>query len=1055
MPRVLLATLTLFAWAHHVRSEIDFDRTVRPILSDHCYPCHGPDAAARVSDLRFDRQESVFADLGGYAAITPEDPASSEALRRVESTDPDEQMPPPDAKLDLTDTQRAALRAWIEQGAEWSEHWAFERPSNSPRTNDNRAASGIDPFVSTRLREANLAPAPPADKPTLLRRVTFDLTGLPPTLEEIDAFVADDSPEAYERVVDRLLGSVEHAERLANEWLDVARYADSHGLHADGLRTSWPWRDWVIKAFRENMPYDRFVTWQLAGDLLPEATRQQRLATAFLRNHPMTGEGGVIDEEFRWNYVFDRTETYATAVLGLTMQCCRCHDHKFDPISQEEYYRLAACFNDLRELGMTGDDGDYGPLLTLYDEPSESRVEALRNAIARIDAEIAAAPQPPPEGAGSSAPEPSLRLRLDGTDNQIPNWKQPKQLVDGIDGAGAAINGEYGYLEIENAGLVDVAAPLSGAAWVRTKPPAEGATPKSRMLMGNAGDKNLLWRGWEFLIDLDGRLELTLTSGRPADRIAVRTEASLTEGEWTHLAFAYDGAGDASGVRLYLNGQRQAVEEVDNGLRNSIHPVTHDPGFPLDKERKLRVARSYRKYLGDDGILVGELDDVRLYDAGLTDVEVAQLFDGYGATHVAPLVTPQLTDEQHANHAVRRSGERQRLDEQRRALLAMLVELNTAATKVMIAAAMDTPRETHVLDRGLYDQPRQRVATGVPVVLGELPDGAPTDRLALARWSFGSDNPLAARVAVNRYWQMLFGAGLVLTPHDFGVQGDRPSHLKLLDHLATEFRASGWDLRALLRSIVTSSTYQQSSSPAAWQAANPGARADPLVVDPGNRLLWRAPSRRLSAEAVRDAALAASDLLVKTVGGPSAKPYQPPGLWSEKSSFSQALLEYTPDTGDGLYRRSMYTFVRRTSPHPAMTAFDAPNRSECTVRREATNTPMQALVLMNDTQFVEAARVVAARVVQSGGEVPSDERIAALFRRLTGRAPTEQEAEPLVALYSAALGRYSDDPAAAAALLSTGESECELEDEQLRAQAAALAVVSQTIMSYDAFYMLR
>ncbi|MEO1497855.1 MAG: DUF1553 domain-containing protein [Planctomycetota bacterium] len=1068
--------------------EVSFGKDVLPILSEHCFTCHGPDEAARSTELRFDQRESALADLGGYTAIVPGDPDESEAIRRIFSDDPYEVMPPPEAKMDLTPEAKQVLVDWVRSGADWESHWAFE----PPRRPDVAAPlpEAIDTLVRSRLEREGLTPSPRADRATLARRVSLALTGLPPTPAKVEAFVADDSEDAYARFVDGLLDSDACAEWLALEWMDVGRYADSHGLHADGSRTSWPWRDWVINAFRDNLPYDQFLTWQIAGDLLPGATREQILATAFLRNHPMTGEGGVIDEEFRWNYVFDRVETTGTAVLGLTMQCARCHDHKFDPISQREYFEFAAFFNNVRELGMTGDDGDYSPLLALPDTQTENRQSALARAIRECDAEFDGLRESHARDAlasgkqleGVSPPTPHRHVAFekmadqplaaennaDGTPEEptqsvdglvFVTAKAPESFVDGVVGRAARIDGDYGYLELADTGLIDVADPLSLCVWVRPEPQPESATKSARVLAGTAGDKNQLWRGWEFYLDTDERLALSLISTMPSEKILVKTETAVAFDRWTHVGFSYDGSGRASGVRLYVDGRPATTRVMDDHLPRSILPVEYKPGYPADPARHVQLGRSHRKFTGDNGVYLGAFDELRVYDTRLTDAEIAAVYDDESPA-AAPSAIDDLTVRQLREHDLVRNNETYAsVDRDRRSLLAMATELLSGVPHVMVVEETPGLRQTRVLKRGEYTQPGEVVEPDAPAVVGGFPEDLPRNRLGLARWMFSDDNPLAARVAVNRYWQFLFSVGLVETPQDFGLQGSRPTQPELLDLLAVEFRESDWDLRRLLRSIVLSETYQQSSvavrpTPVAAEPnGNQTASASPASVDPGNRLLWRGPTRRMKAEALRDSALAASGLLVRKTGGPSVRPYQPEGLWIEKSNFSQELLRYVPGEGDSLYRRSMYTFLRRTSPPPSMSTFDAPNRSTCVVQREATNTPLQALVLLNDPQFVEAARVLAERVALA--EDAPDEQIAEVFGRLAGRTPSAAEADALSDFYEASRVRYEASPEAAAKLLSVGAHERLTGDEHADADVAALTLVASTVMNYDAFYMER
>ena len=1076
----------------------DFNRDVRPILSDKCYKCHGPDENQRQAELRLDQQEVALADRGGYAAILPGDPDESELIRRIFSDDPDEQMPPVESKLSLSDVEKETLRRWIASGAAWADHWAFipATAAAPPATESPWCRNDIDRFILAKLASLGLQPSPEAERARLLRRVTVDLTGLPPTIDQIDAFLADDSPAAYEAVVDRLLASEAHAERLALDWMDLARYADSHGLHADGWRNMWPWRDWVIRAFQENMPYDQFVTWQIAGDMLPRASRDQILATAFHRNHPMTAEGGVIDEEFRLYYVFDRLETTATAFLGLTMQCSRCHDHKFDPIEQREYYQLAAFFNNVRELGMTGDDGNFGPLLPTPTPEAQQQLAELDRKIAAAEQALADIGQQAQQefqagqenklneianrAAESAALTAGRRFLLDSgakrpkkdetnqaeaeekseateqppaaeavtelfhwvlDNDEIATTDEQPDFIDAVDGQGVQISSEYGFLSLEGQGHFDSAEPFTAAVWVRPEQSLEDVNPSDlRSLLATAGAKNQMWRGWEFNLDGKNQLVLQLIHGRPSNLIDVRSEAAVPIGRWTHVGFSYDGSGRARGVRLFINGQSVDTTIVDDRLTKSILPVQHATEFPYDPERAIRVGKSYRQFFGEFGIYRGGVDDIRIFRSALTRLEMASLFNSYKTESAANFdATHDLCFEQwlHREHAAYGQAEA-RL----RALRKERFQLSSTIPTVMVMTEMRRPRETHVLFRGEYNQPRDRVQPATPAAVLSFPEQLPPNRLGLSQWLFHPDNPLTARVTVNRYWQLLFGQGLVRTPHDFGVQGARPTHPELLDWLSLTFRQSGWNLRALLKQMVMSSTYRQSSV----------QRSEHHAKDPGNLFLARSPSYRWPAEIIRDQALAASGLLVRRVGGPSVKPYQPAGLWAEKNNFSQYLLKYQADSGEKLYRRSLYTFIRRTSPHPAMITLDAPNRSVCIVKREVTNTPLQALVLMNDPQFVEAARMMAQRLQKEGGETLAA-RITLAIRLLTGRFPRDREIKIFEELYAQQLEFFSRNPAAAESLLAVGAHPS---DPALDATVtAALTLVANTLMNYDEFYMKR
>ena len=1046
---------------------VEFVRDVRPILADKCYRCHGPDEKQRQADLRLDTRVGAFAKRRGVAVIVAGDPDASELLRRVFHSDPEERMPPAAAKVFLSEEEKTTLRRWVESGAQWQEHWAFvppRRPELPEPAVEGQARGAIDRFVERRLRRDGLRPAAQADRETLLRRVTLDLTGLSPTPQEADAFFADASPDAYERLVDRLLASPAFGERMALEWMDVARYADSHGMHADGWRRMWPWRDWVIGAFQRNVPYDEFVTLQLAGDLLPEADREEILATAFHRNHAMTAEGGAVDEEWRLLYVADRAQTTATAFLGLTLQCARCHDHKFDPLSQKEYYQFTAFFNNVKELGMTGDDGDYGPLLLLPDEEDDARLSALAEHKTELEKQVerlrevttrtvsdatlagyqgAAPPEPayhfPFEISGDvKLADGTTGLRFDGSPLAAPTGEPT--LVEGRVGQGIDFDNEYDIVSISDAGLFEMTDRYAVAIWLRPE-----VLGRPQAIAGTSGAKNELWRGWELELDPEGRPELRLIHGLPQNYLHVRADDPVELSEWTHLAFSYDGSGRAGGVRLYVDGEPASTTVVYDRLYKSIHPVIHSVGFERTN-RPIRLGKSHRRFGGDNGVYRGSLDDLRVYHDMLTAPEVRTLYESMFPANAAPRPGAMARADLLEHHVVRQVFETEPaaqelvrdLDRVRREHLAVIDSI----PEVMVMEEMAVPRPTHILNRGAYDAPGETVEAGTPESILGFPAKLPLNRLGLAQWLFDAENPLTARVTVNRYWQLIFGRGIVKTSEDFGVQGETPTHPELLDWLAVSFRASGWDLKALLRQLVLSGTYRRSSNPS----------PDHLRKDPDNRLLARGPSYRLPAELIRDRALASSGLLVRSIGGASVKPYQPAGLWIEKGNFSKYLLNYVPDTGAKLYRRSLYTFIRRTSPHPSMVAFDAPTRNSCTVRRETTNTPLQALVLMNDPQFVEAARVLAARLETEGGAAVK-ERLVYAFRLVLGRYPQEREVEILERLYATELARFEGDAAAAQGVLGVGEYP--QAGGSTPAVTAALAVVANTLLNHDEFYTKR
>lgn len=1035
---------------------VDFNFHVKPILSDRCYACHGPDKNTRKADLRLDLEEEAFSKLssGNYAFVSGK-PKKSESIQRILSNDPEIMMPPPESHLSLSATEKAMIMKWIEQGAEWKAHWAYVKPKKPelPKGADTSWVrhNAIDEFVQVKLKQKGFVPAPEAVKERLLRRVTMDLTGLPPTIGEIDTFLKDDSPDAYEKVVDKLLATDANAERLAVDWMDISRYADSHGLHADGWRSMWPWRDWVINAFKENMPYDQFVIWQLAGDLYPNATKEQKLATAFNRNHPMTAEGGAIEEEFRLNYVWDRTETVGTALLGLTVACARCHDHKFDPISQKEYFQMTAFFNNVRELGMTGDDGNYGPILTLPDQETENKLNMLGKVIEKkerqleltkkelrdLDSYIKKLPANfGQKGLLAHYPLDKVTKKANGKGNYIVDDNSKvtasaaPRVVKGKKKNALEFTGEYDEVDLHNIPNFEWTDTFSVGLWMNTAKRQPGQT---QTLLGTSGQKNNFWRGWDFSLDSLNRLNARLIHSLPHNLIHIRSKDSIKIKKWQHVAFSYDASGKGKGLRLFLNGREMEKLILYDKLYKSIKTIrgaTHEI-----YNQPVRVAKSYRSFTGENGIFLGRLDDIRMYSRTLTPLEVSYLAKEGDFPEI-----PE--NEMAAEYWINQSPNVTTLERELQKLRNEWLSHMKPVLEVMVMEEMPKKRKAYVYDRGDYEQPIYEVEANTPEVLPHFSEEYPKNRLGLAQWIFAVENPLTARVTVNRYWQMLFGKGLVSTPQDFGVQGAWPTHPQLLDWLAISFIESGWDVKALLKNIVLSHTYRQSSE----------ASKEMREKDPNNDYLARSNSYRLPAEMIRDNALAASGLLVKHVGGKSVKPYQPGNLWIEKNSFSHMLLKYRESEGDSLYRRGLYTFIRRTAPHPAMTAFDAPSREICIVKRENTNTPLQALVLMNDTQFVEASKILAERMQKEGGNSLEDQ-IAHGFRLAISRYPKKEETDILKQLYDTQSKRFKANPKEATELLSVGNKKV---DRSLdKSKTAALTMVANTILNHDETYMKR
>ena len=1036
--------------------KVDFNYHVKPILSDYCFACHGPDEKKVKAGLRLDIEEMALAQLeSGAHAIHPGNPAKSELYHRIISEEVDYQMPPPESNYTLSEYEKAVLIRWIEQGAEYKPHWSFlaaEKPDLPKVKQKDWIKNPIDRFVLARLEKEGIAPSQEASKTTLIRRLTFDLTGLPPTLAEIDAFLNDSSEDAYEKAVDRLFASPHYGERMAMDWLDVARYADSHGYHADGYRMMWPWRDWVIKAFNENLPFDDFVRWQIAGDLMPNPTQEQVLATGFHRNNPINSESGIVPEEYRLENVFDRTNTTAKAFLGLTMECARCHDHKFDPISQKEYFQLAAFFNNVDELGMIGNDGNTAPTMPLMDEEVKEIVDYIQEKIDRqeqkLEQYIQEAMKSPPLNKIEIDPN-FLTQGLTGhypldlhQDKKTPNLADKQnqaafggeiEWVPGYQGKAMRFDSEYESLSLPGVGHFERTDAFSIGAWVYPEVEEEYS-----VLLGNAGGKNNHWRGYELFLDSINRVSVRLTHGLPDHCLYVTTLKRIPVNDWTHLLFTYDGSSKAEGIQVYINGKQAPVQIRYDRLYKSILPISN---LLKVQARPIRVGRSYRGAL-DIGLFQGAIDEIRVYDRLLAGLEVAGLtgnrfwensnFEQWDQAEKDLFSTYAL---HHQDKTYQQFSEK--LDSLRKEVHAAL----DTVPEIMVMREMDPPRKTYVLDRGMYDAPKEEVYPGTPGSLSAFPEQLPPNRYGLAQWLVSPENPLTARVIVNRYWQLLFGRGIVKTPDDFGNQGALPSHPELLDWLALEFQSSGWDVKALLRLLVTSATYRQSSE----------AGKSLLEKDPQNELLARGPSHRLSAEMIRDNALMASGLLVDKIGGPSVKTYQPEGLWS-KTHFSRLLVRYKPDKGENLYRRSMYTFIRRTAPPPTMTVFDASERSRCIVQRQSTNTPLQALLLLNEPQLFEAARILAERAIKEVNTNVTDQ-IDHAFRLLTSRHLNKEEQSLMLELYQQEYTKYQNDEMEAEELLKIGDYPRDTSLELPK--VAALTAVINTLMNYDEVYTKR
>lgn len=1011
-----MATLTVLTTTASVvaAERIEFNRDIRPILAENCFTCHGPDSASRKASLRLDQRESAVK----AGAIVPGKDGDSELIRRIVSTGKDI-MPPVKTRKILTDRQKQLLRDWINDGAAYQPHWSFIPVAKQvplPKASDSGKwiRNLIDAFVLDRLQREKLTPAAEASREPWLRRVTFDLTGLPPTLPEIDSFLADRAEDAYDRVVDRLLKSPACAERFANDWLDAARYADTFGYQADRDMHVWPWRDWAIRAFQTNLPYDKFVLWQTAGDMLEKPTRDQLLATAFNRLHRQTNEGGSIEEEFRIEYVADRLRTSGAAFLGLSLECARCHDHKYDPVSTKEYYQLSAFFNNIDEHGLYSHFTETAPTpaLLLYEKDQEKRHRDVLSQIRKKEAELKNYAAKnfgrldgfPPKVV---APEPIAMFSFE--DLKPRGDYRP---VAGKAGQGIQFGGDDAY-SCGKAGAFGRTSAFSLALWVK---PAQHR-PRTVVLHRSRAAEDSAFRGYSLVLD-NGRPVFSLVHFWPGNAIQLRIQKPIPANEWTHLTVTYDGSSKAGGVRLYVNGASVEAEVVRDRLTRDIVHRGEWGDYDVGSVQ-LALGARFR----DVGFQDGAVDEFLVFDRDLSPVEAA-LAGGFPSPS---------TSDAWLEHSVLHDAGYKKIRAELARLRHKENELIGQVKQIMVMKEMPGRRPAFVLARGAYDQPRDPVEPGAPAGVFAFPAEYPRNRLGLAKWLINDRNPLVARVAVNRYWQMFFGRGLVPTPEDFGSQGQPPSHPELLDWLARHFMDHGWNVHDLCRLIVLSSTYRQSSVP---------RDAKVHTSDPDNKLLARGPRVRLPAEMIRDNALAVSGLLVPKIGGPSVMPYQPARLWEESGTNRS----YAQSKGEGLYRRSLYTFWRRTSPPPAMTAFDAPTREFCLARRESTATPLQALVLLNDPQFVEAARVLAEKLIKSYGK-DLDARWQTAFRLATSRRPNPRELKILNKIYREQKVRLQKFAGHGEGLLNTGEYP---RDRTLnRADHAATTMVVQALLNLD------
>lgn len=981
---LLFVSTSIFA----APAKVKFNRDVRPILSDKCFFCHGPDPKKREADLRLDERDPAVE----AKAFVPGQAKVSEMIQRILSTDADDHMPPPESKLgDLTADEIAILKRWIDEGAEYEAHWAF-----IPLKPEATKEQSIDKIVSAGLAERELKLQAEATPETLIRRLSFDLTGLPPTPEEVTAFVTEhqfDPASSIQHLVTRLLASPHYGERMAVDWLDVARYADSYGFQVDREREVWPWRDWVVKAFNDNLPYDKFVTWQLAGDLLPNATDEQILATAFNRLHQQENEGGSVEEEYRVEYIADRVQTVSTAFLGLTFECSRCHDHKYDPITQKDYYGLFSMLQNIDEAGLYSffTPSPPTPAMMLMDQPAKAKMTALQAKVAALEKpktttppdlnrdELAhftfdelkgnkladslhAAPPPQPKKDPKDKGPPNPAAVLKGENKLVPGKLGNAVQFTGDD----AVDTPIGNFQRHE--------PFSVALWMQTPDVKDRAVVFHR----SQAWTDAASRGYELLIE-EGKLKWSLIHFWPGNAISIRSKENIPLKQWLQVIVTYDGSSRADGLKIFVDGKLAAVEVIKDNLTKTIAGGGHD---------NISLGERMR----DRGFKGGLIDDFRVFGRDLTSETNAEL--------------------QKAR--------------------AELFAFQDAQKELMVMKELTQPKKAYVLTRGEYDKRGEEVDPTTPASLSPFPKGAPKNRLGYSQWLTAPEHPLMARVTVNRLWQSLFGRGLVKTTEDFGSQGERPLYPELLDYLAMKFIKSGWDVKALMKEIVTSQVYRQNSF----------ADAKTMADDPENQWLARGPRFRLPAEMIRDNALAAAGLIKLTIGGPSVHAYE----------MSEAFKPVTPGAGDTVYRRSLYSHWRRTSPPPAMVAFDAPRRAVCISRRERTDSPLQALILLNGVQYIEAARVLGERLhLEAKGDLPK--MIKSGFLRCLSRKPDAKELQICAQLYQEQLAHFKMAPKEAEELLKTGNAK---HDASVPApEAAAAAVLAQALMNHDASVVKR
>jgi len=1021
-----------------VKKTIDYNRDVRPIISK-CFTCHGHDPKQIQAGLRLDVADGAYMKLkDGRFAIVPGHPEKSELIERVFAKEDYALMPPKSSNKILTKEEKETLRTWIAEGAEYKEHWAFVKPVRPVVPTVKQTAwpkNSIDRFILAKLEEKGLKPSPEADKRTLIRRVTLDITGLPPTPQEVNNFLADHSANAYEKLVDRLLASPRYGERMAMDWLDYARYADSNGYQADFERYQWRWRDWVINAFNKNEPYDKFTVEQLAGDMLPNATLDQKIATGFNRNHRINTEGGVVAEEWRVENVIDRVETTSETWLGLTSGCARCHDHKYDPIKQTDFYSLCAYFNNVPESG-TGVETpvNHPPFIKAPTPEQQARLAILQGKAdelgKKVDSEISSHLTAADNWQlPASNPTPTLteglvaRYRLASPPTAVLGEAPvPKEIgnvkYDAGRSSGAVSTDDKSYVDLGQVGDFDKQDAFSYGAWINRK--GDSGSPLSRM------DPSHDYRGWDMMLEGD-KLSVHVISKWPSDALKVTTtNLPIPMGQWTHVFATYDGSGTTGGIKVYINGQQAQTM------------VANDKKPALEGSIKTTVSAKIGRRT-DDQLYTGQVDDVAIYHRVLKPEEVKALAASDPAAALLAVPVEKRTPSQRQAVArlylLRNDPNFQAETKELAAARHDRDTLDSGITTVMVMEEMPKPRDCFVLVRGQYDHHGQKVTAELPPFLQIKGKTFPKNRLGFAEWIVDPGNPLTARVTMNRLWARFFGVGIVATVEDFGTRAEFPSHPELLDWLATEFLAQKWNLKGMVKEMLMSATYRQSSnfSPASAKA------------DPANRYLARGPRFRLPAEVIRDQAMYFGGLLTEHLGGPSVRPYQPAGVWDDVNVYGN-LRNYKHDKGANLYRRSLYTIWKRTAAPPTMTLFDMPSRETCRMERPRTDTPLQALTLLNDVTYVESSRALAQRMVTEGGAT-QEAKLGFAFRTVLSRDPNAAEMKILKAQLDKNLTRYQTHPDDAHLLI--GEGDLQTPKAVPASELAAYTLVASMILNLD------